>query len=410
VFIPFFTPLPGRWRASGVALLLLAATSACAQNDRPPSLAAALEAAWSLSSGARALPNRQAEFDARQRAADSLLSSPAGLTLAHRSDRPASNLGLREYEAELGLPLWNPGVRSATAAQVTAERSVFETQQRIARLALAGQVRELAASATLAALERDLALRKQVETLALALDVQKRVSAGESARLDGLLADAAVRQASAVLAHSDSALVQLRGQWRALTGLSQFAQTAEAARPALDEGHPREDAARAKVRAAETRLALTKADSRDPLELGLGVSRERAGLGEPTQNTVRLSVRIPFGGDNRNAPRLAAARAELDEALADADGVARQINADVEGARASLDAAQKALVLTSERAALSGEAHLLIARSFQLGESDLPTRLRAESERFDTELALARARAELQRATSRLNQAQGLLP
>ena len=96
--------------------------------------------------------------------------------------------------------------------------------------------------------------------------------------------------------------------------------------------------------------------------------------------------------------------------MADKDAAARQIEAEVQSANLALEAAQKALTLASERASLSNEAQGLIAKSFQLGESDLPARLRAESERFEAELALARARVEQQRAVSRLNQAQGLLP
>lgn len=410
MFIPFIWPRHGLWRTCGAAWCFFVVAGAAAQTDRPPDLAVSLEAAWALSPNARALLNRQAELDARQRAAEALLSSPPSLTLTHRSDRPASNLGLREYEAELGLPLWNPGVRGATAAQIAAERSAWDVQQRSAKLALAAQVRELAANAAVVTLERELALRKQAESQALAQDVQKRVTAGESARVDALLAQAAEKQASALAVQSEAALAQLLGQWRVLTGLTQLAPMAEANHlPSVGE-HPLAASAQAKVGAAEARLALADADRRDPVELGVGVTRERSVFGESAHNAVRLSVRVPFGGNHRNAPRLAAARAELDTALADKDTALRQIAADVSSANMALQAAQKALALATERALLSNEAQGLIAKSYQLGERDLPARLRAESERFEAELALARARVEQQRAVSRLYQAQGLLP
>ncbi len=110
----------------------------------------------------------------------------------------------------MGLPLWNPGVRTATAAQITAERSALDIQQRSAKLALAAQVRELAATAAVVTLERELALRKEAEGQSLAQDVQKRVTAGESARVDALLAQAAAKQASVLAAQSDAALAQLQ--------------------------------------------------------------------------------------------------------------------------------------------------------------------------------------------------------
>ena len=52
----------------------------------------------------------------------------------------------------------------------------------------------------------------------------------------------------------------------------------------------------------------------------------------------------------------------------------------------------------------------LVAKSYQLGESDLPTRMRADNEKLDADLSLARARIELQRAISQLNQSFGTLP
>lgn len=399
-----------RWRACCALLLAcFAAAVAAQQPSPPPTLAQALDAAWALSPAARALAHRQAEFDARLRATASLLAGPPSLTLSQRSDRPASNQGLREYEAELGLPLWNPGVRSASTTRVDAERAAFDAQQQMARLKLAAELRELVASGEQAALEQALAARRREEARTLAADVQRRVTSGDTARVDALQAQALERQAAVQQAQADNALAQVQGQWRALTGLAQLPRASEMP-GTTPPAHPMAAARLAEVQAAQARLALAEADQRDPLELGVGVTRERALVGEPAQNAVRLSLRIPFGGDNRSAPRLAAARAELDTAQAELEASQRQLHHGVVGARNALTAAQQAHALSAQRAALSTEAQALFARAYQLGESDLPTRLRADNDRFDADLALARARSEVLRATARLNQALGLLP
>ena len=121
--------------------------------------------------------------------------------------------------------------------------------------------------------------------------------------------------------------------------------------------------------------------------------------------SVRFALRIPLGGDSRNAAKLAAALAELDTAQAQADAVARQTEADVAAAHAGLDAARSQEAFAAQRATLA-----LVAKSYQLGESDLPTRMRADNEKLDADLSLARARIELQRAISQLNQSFGTLP
>ena len=383
----------------------------------PISLRAALEAAWALHPSDRAAANRTAELDARARAAQSFTSGPASLGLAHRTDAWSGDAGLREVEAELEVPLWNPGVRRATQNQVAADTSALAWQQSAERLKLAGEVREAAAQLALARVDRDAAVRKHLEATQLADDVERRVKAGDTARVDALQARASAQQAQGLQAQSDAALLRALGQWRALTGQTHAANLDEPVPSAGAEAgvnrqnaHPTLQAAQAQVHSARTRLALTEADRRDPMALGLGVTRERAAAGASMETSVRLALRIPLGGDSRNAPKLAAARAELDTAQAQADAVARQLDADIAAAHADLDAARRQEALAAQRATLSLQIQALVAKSHRLGESDLPTRMRADNEKLDADLSLARARIALQRAISQLNQSLGYLP
>jgi cobalt-zinc-cadmium efflux system outer membrane protein len=373
-----------------------------------PSLREATEAAWSLTPQARALQQRRAELDARERAAASFLAGPPSVALSHRTDRIGSNGGLRETEAELSAPLWWPGVRSASATQVEADRAAFERQQLLARSKVAAEVRELAAQAALAQIERQIALRKADEARSIAADVARRVKAGDSARVDQLQAEGILQQAAIAQSQADAALARLQAQWRALTGLERIAPLDEVA------GQPAESAAvaaaQAVVRAAQAKLQLTAADRRDPLEVGVGVTRERSAFGAANERSIKLSLRVPLGSESRNAPKLAAARAEVDAAEAEADAAQRTADSERVAAAGELEAARRAEAAAAQRARLATEVQTLIAKSFRLGESDLPTRLRAEAERFDAELAQARAQVETRRAISKLNQAYGLLP
>ena len=380
-------------------------------------LRVALDAAWALHPVSRASAHRTAELDARARAAQSFTSGPPSLGLAHRTDAWSGDAGLREIEAEVEVPLWNPGVRRATQNQVTADASALAWQHSAERLKLAGEVREAAAQLALARVERDGAARKHQEATQLADDVERRVKAGDTARVDALQARASAQQAQGQLALQDAALSRVVGQWRALTGQLQSASLDEPVPSAGAEAgvnrqseHPTLQAAQAQIRSAQARLALTEADRRDPMALGLGLTRERAAAGANLETSMRLALRIPLGSDSRNAPKLAAARAELDAAQAQADAVARQIDADIAAAQAGLDAARQQEALAAQRATLSQQMQALVAKSHRLGESDLPTRMRADNEKLDADLSLARARIELQRAISQLNQSLGTLP
>ena len=413
----FFTRRPPRLRlpprigAAAFLGLCLAFPGAAQPAGSTHSLRDALNAAWALRPEAQAAAHERTALGARASASRSLIADSPSIGIAHRTDRANSNAGLREYEAELALPLWNPGVRAATQRDVEADRLRYERRHTLARLTLSGELRVQAGAMAQARIERDLAVRRRSDLAALASDVTRRVKAGESARVDSLVADSAVLNADAQVAAFDDAVSRLQQNWRALTGL--------AGEPALSEtlppenaaaSHPATDAAEADVQAAHAGLALAQADRRDPMELGIGMTREREAFGGGSDTSLRVALRIPLGGERRNAPRLAAAEARLATAEAEAQAARRRVQADISAAQSTLATARRSEAFATQRARLAGESQALIARSHQLGEADLPTRLRFDAERFDAELSLARARIDLQRAVSQLNQALGLLP
>ncbi|MEJ7931448.1 TolC family protein [Ramlibacter sp. AN1015] len=387
------------------AVLLGFLALACSAWAQPqPTLTEAVESAWQLSPQARSLLSRQAELDARARAAGAFLAGPPALSLSHRAGRGQAS-GARETEAEISAPLWQPRLRTATKSQIDADRQLLATQIDATKLKLAAEARELAAAVALAQVERDAAERKLTEAAALAADVERRVRAGDTARIDLLRAQGAVREAEAMRAVAEGSLSRAQSTWRALTGLSQVAALAEA--PVPHATHPLVSAAEAQWNAARARLRLADADRSDPMEVGVGVVRERPGPGAADENAIQVSLRIPLGGDIRNGARIAAARAELDAAGAELDAARRQVEADRQAASAEVAAAQRAHQLALERERLAREAQELVATSHRLGESDLPTRLRADAERFEAELARARAALEARRAITRLNQSNG---
>ncbi len=340
-------------------------------------------------------------------------------SIAHRTDRLNRNDGFRDYEAEVELPIWNPGVRSAAQADVAAQRQGFDGQSALNKLKLAGELRALSASAATAQVELDLNKRKLLDATVLAQDLNRRVKAGENARVDGLQAQVLVQQAQAAIANAESQLMRLQNQWRSLTGLVTVAPLEESlsglasntlTSAPISPDHPAQRHAQAQLASARAKLALAGADKRDAMSVGVGVGRERSSFASANETKLRIALRIPLGGDNRNAPRIAAASADLDAAQAEADAVQRQLPAEVAAATADLRAARLAQFAAQERVRLSTEVQALITKSWRLGDSDLPARLRADNEQFEASLSLARSAIDVQRAIANLNQAYGVLP
>ncbi len=191
-----------------------------------------------------------------------------------------------------------------------------------------------------------------------------------------------------------------------------LSEQAESEPRAEDTGfaHPQIQALRAKSLSAKSAAALARVQSRGNPELTLLQTRDRTGRGEGSNGTVTLGIRFPLGNSDKHRAAIATAGAEQTEAEAMAEREQERLNASVRSARAAVNAAQVVLSAATERARLAAETRDFFDKSFQLGETDLPTRLRVELEAATAQRDQARARIDVQHAIANLRQAMGLLP
>lgn len=393
--------------ASYIFLLLLS----------PPLLAAgtlrdAIERAWERQPAAQARPARGDEFIAKQEAARAAFPEPPSLRLGNRNDRLNRNDGAREWEAEIALPLWLPGERDRQSAVVNAERDQYDTGLTAAKLKIAGEVRDAYWQARLADNELALARRKVHEAGVLAADVERRVKAGDLARIDLNQAQAAERLARAALAEAEIKTFRATQGFNVLTGLSALpiGEERPPAQGAVPVEHPLLAPLQRAVATHQAKLNQATQNLRNNPELELGMRRERGTFDEAYANSLQLRLRLPFATDARNKPRIAGANAELIEAHTAYTLERAKVVAEIETARRELEQSRTVSGLTEARFTLTADTQQLLAKAFALGEFDLVTRLRAENERFEAELQFTRAKLEAARALSRLNQALGVLP
>ncbi len=393
--------------ASYIFLLLLS----------PPLLAAgtlrdAIERAWERQPAAQARPARGDEFIAKQEAARAAFPEPPSLRLGNRNDRLNRNDGAREWEAEIALPLWLPGERDRQSAVVNAERDQYDTGLTAAKLKIAGEVRDAYWQARLADNELALARRKVHEAGVLAADVERRVKAGDLARIDLNQAQAAERLARAALAEAEIKTFRATQGFNVLTGLSALpiGEERPPAQGAVPDEHPLLAPLQRAVATHQAKLNQATQNLRNNPELELGMRRERGTFDEAYANSLQLRLRLPFATDARNKPRIAGANAELIEAHTAYTLERAKVVAEIEIARRELEQSRTVSGLTEARFTLTADTQQLLAKAFALGEFDLVTRLRAENERFEAELQFTRAKLEAARAVSRLNQALGVLP
>lgn len=398
--------------APGVAASPSATTSAITLRD-------ALESAWQRAVSSRQAAAQQRRADADRALASSPWASPPALVLSHRNDRLFDSAGKRETEVEFAVPLWLPGQRAARASTAEAAAAQARAAEEVARLHLAGELRE--AAWQLAALGAELA-QAEVHALALrqlAADVERRVGAGDLARADSLAAEAEHYAAVAAQADVRQRLHAARARWVLLTGqpaLPDVALPGLAERAAADPAsatqaaHPELRLAEQATELARWRAELVRRSRRDAPELTVGVRQDVPGRNEAPQGSLVVGLRWPLGTDDRNRPLEAQALSELDVAQTHELRLRERLDSDLTNAREAQQSAQGQLEAETARARLLRERARLIEKSFRAGESPLPDLLRALATAAQADSAVARQTAARGLARARLQQALGLLP
>ena len=355
----------------------------------------------------------------------------SSIEISGSTGRPLRTVGEEEYSAGYVLPL-EPSVKRDARVRVAqfeislAEAEVAERKRQLT-FDIGSRYFEAAAERRKAqVLERLVALSQ--ESLAL---TEARVKEGDAASLDSDLLRVELSRAEAqkqmLLGRAEAALLELRQLLgteppavfsdpvvpSTTPGLASLQQTAIANRPDLRRARLEEEQARAGIQLAET-------EARPDLQIAARYSRRNArfddqlGLtpaGVPTQlrdrdDILTLGVSIPLRGRGRNLGNIQAASARSASARLRREHLESIVPTEVAVALRRYEAVSRALSVLDRGVLPQSEKNLQVIRqAYQLGQLRLLDVL-AEQRRLletqlnyiDTQLELARALSELERA------------
>ena len=396
------TFIPARLVLAGLCSLAALATGDLWAQSTPAPVGAAITlpqafaAAWARQPEAQSLDLRRDAAEARRQVASSWTAQPPSLDLSGKTDQLSKNQGSREYAAGVALPLWLPGERSRQGALADAESKALDSRVTAAQLRTAAAVRDAWWNWQRTRGEHSLARERLVSMQKLADDVRRRAKA----------------ESGSLLAASTQHLRALIGKLpeENVADGPETPPAVPADFTALDATHPAVVELFDRAEVARRSADLASVQTRNNPELLLATTRERGAFGDSYQQTVTFGVRIPFGSEGRNRAKLGLARAEALETEGQLRLERERLASDLEAAKVRVESSRTQLAAAEKRAQLARESRGFFDKSFRLGESDLPTRLRIELETVEAERQNARARIDLAAAISALRQALGLLP
>jgi cobalt-zinc-cadmium efflux system outer membrane protein len=400
---------------------LLLVTALPARGETINTLSQAYALAWMRQPVMQAAAERENALRSRRSAANALTPEPPSVELGGRTDRWNNQRGATEQEIGLVLPLWLPGERSGSQALADAEISALDGRLAALRLQLAGELRDAWWGWQLASNERALAAQRVAAAGRLRDDVVRRVNVGDLSRADRHQAEGALATAQAQQAEAESAGVAAQSRLHGLLGqlpteggvvaeplvnLSPATQLVDAS---ADE-HPALRALQARGDVSRRSLELARARTRNSPEIAVGTRRERGVSGDAMEQTWALALRIPFSSGARNDARVSEANADLIESTLQYDRERERLSHERSASASRLLSARSLLAAAELRARLAIENRGFFEKSFRLGETDLPTRLRIELEAFEAERQASRAQINLAQSISAYRQVLGLLP
>ncbi len=395
-------------------LLCMLALSAYGGPTRPAyaeDIRHVLESAWARNAEIAALTARRAEILARKRAAGRLTPGPPALSVGHLSDSVTGDDGYREYDVELGTPLWLPGEGTALRRVADAELVQQDAELAVVRLLVTGEVRDAYWRYRFAGVAVEVARRRLDAARTLQNDLDRQVRAGQVARADLLLAVAETADARAILSIAEASATQARLAFHALTGTEPPAELVEPEVPAqADAKHPRLIALRRTLDVTEATARLLTVQDRDSPEVALVGVVERDLSNTPYDKRIGVRVVIPFATVGRNESRRKANEVERTRAIGELRAFDYEIQAEVRKAEAGLASATERETLAEERYCAFAERLDLVERSVRGGDGALVELVRARANLFEAEVARLQSQIAVMQARSRLNQALGLDP
>lgn len=333
------------------------------------------------------------------------------------SDALLADDGYSEQEYELTTDIWLPGERLGARREADAARRLAQVDIEIARLDIAGQVRDaywdLVLAERLLRIAQEAARQAAQSHAAVERLVDARESAPHDLELAGAVLAARQREAAALAANADSAAAALQR----FTGIGRSAGVAERrpTDPALEsttevEAHPLVRRATAQH---DMLVAATARQSRDlgaSPQVAVVMRRERPLEGAEFDESIGVRLTVPVG-------RSADSRVSRLEVSAAAAASARALARQREEVETSIRLARRALEVAVLGALLARQQHDALTRvaagvdvAYREGGATFLEVQRAREALLDSEREVAGAEIGADRALSVLLQAEGRSP
>ncbi len=342
-----------------------------------------------------------------QQYSDSWIAGDVDLVVHHENDTLTDNDDYKNWQVGVEFPLW---LSSQKQAQKTITRSYGEqlsAYQLYLRWLASEQLRKLVWNYRTAEIEVDAARSALQKSQSLLNKVILKVKAGESPRIDQLLAHKAVLKQQNNLVQKRSTLTIAQNQFRRWTRTHNLPQNIleQPLSPLPLDQHPKIIQLSSALQISRAMMKKTQAGKRDNPKVFLGAQNDKDKSSE--NNSLILEVSIPLGVNPGFSPRLAEKKRNVYEQQAVLDKARIQLEQAIFQAQQQLTSAQQSIHLAKEQYAISIKALSMSEQAYQLGETNIQNLLLVQQQTAEAKRDFRLAEARSGQAIANLNQVSG---
>jgi len=346
-------------------------------------------------------------YSANQSLSNSWISGDVDLIIHHENDALTDNDNYKNWQVGIEFPVWLPSQKNAQKQVTASYGQELSAQQNYLRWLASSNLRKLVWTQQKAKIEVEAARSTLQKSKSLQHKVQQKVKAGESPRIDLLLADKVVLKQKNQLVQKQSTFTIAQNQFKKWTQSSHLPQNILERRlpPIALDQHPKIVKLIARLQISQAQLQKTKSFKKESPRLFLGAQNDKDRSGENT--SLMFEVSIPLGMNPGYSPKLAEENRNVYEKQAIIDKAKMQIEQDIFRAQQTLASAKQSIHFSKQQYDISREALTMSESAYQLGEITIQNLLLVQQQTAEAKLNFKLVQARSGQAIANLNQVSG---
>ncbi len=338
---------------------------------------------------------------------NSWIAGDVDLVVHHENDTLTDNQDYKNWQVGVEFPVWMSGKKQAQKNIARSYGNQLSAHQSYLRWLASEQLRNLVWAYKSAQIEVNAARSALQKSQSLLNKVKLKVKAGESPRIDQLLAHKAVLKQQNMLVQKQSALTITQNRFKRWTQAQNLPQNILEHRlsPLPLGQHPKILQLMSGLQISQAKMEKTRAYKQQAPRVFVGAQNDKIKNSE--DNSLIFEVTIPLGVNPGFSSALAEEKSNVYKQQAVLDKAKIQLKQAIFQAQQTLASAKQSIHFSRQQYDISIKALKMSEQAYQLGETDIQNLLLVQQQTADAKLGYQLAQARSGQAIANLNQVTG---